>query len=109
MFDYPNCSLEDVMDAKCYCCFRTYKSSDLKHRASSLSAMTLPYCEHCLDAGADPTWMIDSILAETDGHITRGAQDVASKVVYYAERYMTVAEYVNVGGYIAFGDQNDLP
>jgi hypothetical protein len=53
--------------------------------------------------------MIDSILAETDGHITRGAQDVASKVVYYAERYMTVAEYVNVGGYSAFGDQNDLP
>jgi hypothetical protein len=53
--------------------------------------------------------MIDSILAEADGHITRGAQDVASKVVYYAERYMTVAEYVNVGGYSAFEDQNDLP
>lgn len=109
MFDYLNCSLEDVLGAKCYCCFRMYKSSALKHRASSLSAMTLPYCEECLDAGADPTWMIDSILAEDDGHSVGGTQDVASKVVYYAGRYMTVAEYVNAGGYSTFGDQHDLP
>lgn len=109
MFDYLNCNLEDVMDAKCYCCFRMYKSSDLKHRASSLSAMTLPYCEKCLDAGADPTWMIDSLLAEDAGYGIDGMQDILSKVVYYDGHYMTVSEYVNAGGHTRLGEQPSLP
>lgn len=86
-------------DLMCYCCMRPAEEGTLKHRASSLSPMLLPYCEDCLSANADPEWTISSVLSEHDGDPRRAGDLFSAKVLYWKGAYITVGEFCARGEY----------
>jgi len=91
-------------ETMCYCCMRRPLNGELKQRASSLAPMLLPYCDECLNANADPEWMISAVLSDHDGAFQDAGDRFGSKVVYWDGHYITVGEFCTQGGYRASPD-----
>lgn len=58
--------------SKCECCMRQGEIAGVA--SSSLGPLSLAYCRECLDAGAEPKWLIENTIVCCSGrsHMSAG-------------------------------------